>query len=138
MRNIVIDTNTVISAMLFPNSIVGKALLKATNSFQIVLSRPVWEEFYHVCTRPKFDKYMDEFDRIFFVNSLRQQAIFIEPTEIITDCRDPKDNKFLELAIASNAPFIVTGDADLLVLNPYRGVTILKSGDFLALELPEY
>ena len=61
--------------------------------------------------------------------------ITIKPTETITDCRDPKDNKFLELAVASNAPFIITGDDDLLVLNPYRDINILKSGDFLALEL---
>ena len=66
---------------------------------------------------------------------MKRKVIFIEPTEIITDCRDPKDNKFLELAVASDAQFIVTGDIDLLVLNPYRGITILKSGDFLALEL---
>jgi len=47
-------------------------------------------------------------------------------------CRDPKDNKYLELAVAANASCIVTGDQDLLVLNPFRNIPILTSADFLA------
>jgi uncharacterized protein len=137
-KNIVIDTNTVLSAMLFKDSIVGRALHKANANFQIVLSEKVWAEFQNTCSRSKFDKYLDEFDRLLFITALKQNAIFIEPTEIITDCRDSKDNKFLELAVAANAPFIITGDEDLLVLNPYRGISILKSGAFLDLELDEY
>ena len=134
-KNIVLDTNTVISAMLFSNSIARKAYDKAKNDYQIVLSKTTWAEYENVSKRSKFDKYIDELDRILFIASLNNDAIFIEPTETITDCRDPKDNKFLELAVACDAQFIVTGDDDLLVLNPYRGITILKSGDFLALEL---
>ncbi len=137
-KNIVLDTNTVISAMLSPNSIANQAFVKANDTYQIVLSTPIWEEFYHVCSRPKFNKYLDEFDRLLFITSLKQNALFVEPIQVITDCRDPKDNKFLELAIEAEALFIVTGDDDLLVLNPYRGVTILKSGGFLALDLSLY
>lgn len=137
-KNIVLDTNTVLSATLYPDSIVGRAFQKATNHYQIVLSTKVWNEYNDVITRPKFDKYLDEFDRLFFITSMKQNALFIETTEIITDCRDPKDNKFLELAVAANAPIIITGDEDLLVLNPYRDITILKSGAFLELDLSKY
>jgi hypothetical protein len=56
---------------------------------------------------------------------------FIEPKIEITECRDPKDNKFLELALAGNADCIVTGDKDLLVLNPFRGIKIISPSDFL-------
>ena len=138
MRNIVLDSNTILSAALFPNSIVHQAFEKVQAHFKIVVSEKTWEEVQNVIRRPKFDRYSMMNVRLSFLEDLHNSLIFIEPTEIITDCRDPKDNKFLELAIASDAPFIVTGDADLLVLNPYRGVIILKSGDFLALELPEY
>jgi uncharacterized protein len=135
MPPIVLDTNTLLSAALFPNSIVYKAYKKARNNYRIVLSPKIWAEATEVFKRPKFDKYVGLEYRLIFLEALKRTAIFIEPNETITDCRDPKDNKFLELAVASDAQFIVTGDDDLLVLNPYRGITILKSGDFLALEL---
>ena len=134
-KNIVLDTNTVLSATIFPKSIVGQAYDKALANFQPVISTKTNVELEHVFRRSKFDKYLAETDRLLGLQSYRQDTLFIEPTETITDCRDPKDNKFLELAVASDAQFIVTGDIDLLVLNPYRGITILKSGDFLALEL---
>ncbi len=56
---------------------------------------------------------------------------FIELAEKITVCRDPKDNKFLELAVAGNADCIVTGDKNLLILNPFRGIKIISTSDFL-------
>jgi putative PIN family toxin of toxin-antitoxin system len=56
---------------------------------------------------------------------------FIEPKTEITECRDPKDNKFLELAIAGNAECIVTGDKDLLELNPFRNIQIITPKEFL-------
>ena len=61
----------------------------------------------------------------------RQIALFIEISETINACRDPKDNKFLELAIAANAACIITGDDDLLILNPFRTIPILNASDFL-------
>jgi uncharacterized protein len=48
-------------------------------------------------------------------------------------CRDPKDEKFLELA--ANADCIVSGDKDLLVLNPFRGTLILTPREFLDLPI---
>lgn len=49
----------------------------------------------------------------------------------IIDCRDPKDNKFLELAFAGKANCIVTGDKDLLVMHPFRGINIISPFDFI-------
>jgi hypothetical protein len=134
-KNIVLDTNTVLSAMLFLNSISRKAYDKALDKCQIVVSNKVWAEYTDVFMRPKFDKYLEAADRFLFLISLQNDIIFIEPTETITDCRDPKDNKYLELAVSADTPFIITGDNDLLVLNPYRGIFILKSSDFLEIEL---
>ena len=75
-KNIVLDTNTVLSAVLFENSIVGRAFKKATDNFQIVLSTPVWNEIQDVCTRPKFDKYLDEFGRLFFIAAMEAKCCF--------------------------------------------------------------
>lgn len=55
----------------------------------------------------------------------------IAPDVSITDCRDPKDNKYLELAISANASCIISADKDLLVLHPFRGIPILNAVDFI-------
>ena len=65
------------------------------------------------------------------LNDIEKEALFIEPVVKISECRDPKDNKFLELAVAGKADCIVTGDKDLLVLNPFRGTKIISPIDFL-------
>lgn len=134
-KNIVLDTNTYVSGYIFTNSITAKALEKAQENYQLVFSEQTWAELTDVINRPKFDKYLDSSARFNILELLKEVAIFVEPTETITDCRDPKDNKFLELAVAAYAQYIVTGDIDLLILNPFRTIYILKSGDFLALEL---
>ena len=57
--------------------------------------------------------------------------LFCEISETINECRDPKDNKFLELAVSAKASCIITGDKDLLELHPFRGIPILNAADFL-------
>ncbi len=67
-----------------------------------------------------------------FLAGLLREAELIKLTEVIIDCRDAKDNKFLELAASGKADFIISGDEDLLVLNPFRGIPILTPGEFLS------
>ncbi|MFQ5771845.1 MAG: putative toxin-antitoxin system toxin component, PIN family [bacterium] len=50
-------------------------------------------------------------------------------------CRDPKDDKYLELAVSGGAKFIVSGDKDLLALNSFREISILTPEQFLRLDL---
>ena len=64
-------------------------------------------------------------------NILFRIGEFIDTKIKIAECRDPKDNKFLELAVAGNADCVITGDKDLLVLNPFRGIKIISPSDFL-------
>ena len=52
-------------------------------------------------------------------------------TKTVADCRDAKDDKYLELAFAAGAGVIVSSDADLLVLHPWRGVRILRPAEYL-------
>ena len=132
---LVLDTNTFVSALCFPQSVVRQAFNQAVNEHQIVASTLTWGELTEVINRSKFDKYIPKIQRLLFLDTVKEKVIFIEPTETITDCRDPKDNKFLELAVAANADYIITGDLDLLILNPFRTITILKSGEFINLEI---
>jgi len=55
----------------------------------------------------------------------------ITVTKQIKACRDPKYDKYLELAVACSASCIITGDKDLLVLNPFDNIPILTPADFL-------
>ncbi len=127
----VIDTNTLVSAFLFKYSTPRNAFNKASEIGRISASVETYDEFDEVFRRSKFDKYLSIATRLSIINDIKGFLIFSEIIETITDCRDPKDNKFLELAIAANASCIITGDDDLLVLNPFREIPILNASDFL-------
>jgi uncharacterized protein len=81
--------------------------------------------------RPKFDKYISQEKRLNFLGNLQQKAKLVKIKETINACRDAKDNKFLELAVSGNGDFIITGDQDLLVLNPFRKIEIITVNEFL-------
>jgi uncharacterized protein len=132
--NIVIDVNVIISALLFPNSKPNQALQKAQDLGDILMSPEVWTELEEVIARPKFNRYLDLEDRQKFLLDLYDTITpIVEFNERIFDCRDPKDNKYLELAVSGNADYLITGDEDLLVLNPFRNIRIIKVDDFLTL-----
>ncbi len=133
MRNesFVIDTNTLISAFIFKHSKPRKALQKAVDHGNILLGEQTYKELEEVFLRPKFDKYIAPEDKSLVLKEFRELAIFCEVSETITECRDPKDNKFLELAVAAKVTCIISGDADLLILNPFRNIPILNAVDFL-------
>ena len=85
---------------------------------------------YDVLSRPAFDRYIDEEDRIRFLNLLVKESILVDITEKIEECRDPKDDKFLELAVSGKADFIISGDDDLQTLNPFREIEIISPREF--------
>lgn len=89
------------------------------------------EELPEVLTRKRFRRYVDEDDIRRFLNALTQVARWIEVDVQVDACRDPKDNKFLELAVGGNAEYLVNGDEDLLILDPFGGIRILSPSAFL-------
>jgi putative PIN family toxin of toxin-antitoxin system len=130
---IVVDVNILISALLFPHSKPDLALQKAQDTGEILMSFPIWTELENVIARPKFNRYIQLEKREQFLRDLYQTITPINDIlEKITDCRDTKDNKYLELAVTGKAEYLITGDNDLLVLNPFRGIKIIKPDDFLA------
>jgi uncharacterized protein len=131
-RRFVFDTNVLISAFLFSQSKPRQALDQAQDIGVIVLSNSVLSELEEVLYRPKFDRYLTKERRQEFLENLTENAQFLDVTEQIHECRDPKDNKYLELALSGQSECIVTGDDDLLVLNPWRGIEILTAQEFLA------
>ena len=127
----VLDTNTLISAFLFKHSATKLAFDKARQLGELSASSETYNELCNVLVRPKFDKYVAFETRLLIVNEIKEFLVFREIVEKVSACRDPKDNKFLELAIAAKATCIITGDIDLLVLNPFRNIPISNAVDFL-------
>ncbi len=134
-KKLVFDTNIVVSALLTKQSVARDALDKGRSLGEILLSLEVIEELYRVLSRPAFDRYIDEEDRIRFLNLLVKEAVLVEIEEHIQECRDPKDDKFLELAVNGKSDLLVTGDQDLQVLNPFREIPIISPRQFLEIEL---
>lgn len=132
-RPIVVDTNVLISAILSPKSISALAVKKALIDYELYLSKATFEKFIEVVQRDKFKKFLEKRldERDAFISDLRESSIFIEPTYVVTDCRDPKDNKFLEVALSCQAILLVSGDKDLRDLSPYQGIEVLTPTDFL-------
>ncbi len=127
----VFDTNVIVSAFLFFHSKPAQALFKALKNGQLVLSTVTADELSEVLSRKKFDRYIHLKKRTEFLKALLQEAVFAKITERIQICRDPEDDKFIELAVSAEAECIVSSDDDLLVLNPFRDIPILTPDEFL-------
>ena len=129
----VIDTGVVVSAVLLPRSVPRQAFDLAAARGPLLVSDKTIVELDDVLRRPKFDKYVSETQRLEFLAALLREAEVVEVVDVVTECRDPKDNKFLELALSGKGSHIVTGDSDLLVLHPFRGIAIVSPQSFLAI-----
>ena len=122
-----------VSALLFKDSVPGRAFYFALAYGTLLISPETIAELTEVVNRRKFDKYLTNDERDEFLESLLTKAEIIEVVEDLKICRDPKDDKFLNLASSGEANLIVTGDNDLLILKSHFGVEILNPKDFLAL-----
>ena len=131
MTRFVFDTNVIVSALLLNDSVPARAFLQALNYGTVLISASLVRELSHVLSRERFDRYISREERDEFVDALTRESELVEITDPISVCRDPEDNRVLELAINGNATFIITGDSDLLVLNPFRDVRIVTPADFL-------
>ena len=128
---VVFDTNVLVSALLFEHSTPAQALFSAISNREVLISIALINEVHRVLYRPKFDRYITDAQREDFMLALVETGMLVEVTEAINVCRDPKDNMILELAVSGNADIIVTGDSDLLVLNPFKEIFILNPQIFL-------
>jgi putative PIN family toxin of toxin-antitoxin system len=129
----VIDTNTLVSSILIASSVPDRAVKLIRHSGIILISVATIEELQKVMNRPKFDKYVDREIRSEFIAQLTQQSELVDINEPVIACRDSKDDKFLELAVNGKADYLISGDRDLLVLHPFRGIPIITPAVFLEL-----
>ncbi|ACU04906.1 MULTISPECIES: putative toxin-antitoxin system toxin component, PIN family [Pedobacter] len=130
-RYFVFDTNALISAHLIPGSVSFKAFDLALKNGTIVSSVETWYEFSTRFIRPKFNSYLTIEKREFYILMLKNRTEFVDVKKQVTICKDPDDDKFLGLAVAADVACIVSGDKDLLILNPYENIPILTPVQFL-------
>lgn len=130
-ERIVADTNVLISRLLLPESVAATAVRKAVDEAQLLVSDATLEELADVLSRPKFDPYIDIEDRQGFFRLLSRVVERVVVTYPVKACRDPKDDKFLEVAVNGRADVIVTGDKDLLALYPFREIEIITPRGYL-------
>lgn len=132
-KTFVFDTNALVSAHLIVGSVSDQAFRRALQLGELAISEDTMLEFIEVIYRKKLDRYFkDEHARMRLIQKMEGYAITFSPIEKISDCPDSSDNKVLELALASKASCIITGDKKHLIpLHPFRGIPIITPDDFL-------
>ena len=131
IRRLVIDTNVFISAVVFPHSVPRQAVDKAIEVDILLVSASTMHELTQVLSRSKFDRYVRVKERALFLAQLGSVVEFVPIIQLIRECHDPRDDKFLEVALNGRADVIITGDADLLAMNPWRGIAIVSPSGYL-------
>ncbi|HEY3845536.1 MAG TPA: putative toxin-antitoxin system toxin component, PIN family [Acetobacteraceae bacterium] len=130
---IVIDASTIVGAAFRQGSVPWRGLMRARERDLVAMSEAVADEIREVLGRPKFAPVLTLRRQAEIVALLFTDAHWFVPTIRVTDCRDPGDDKYLELVLAANATVLVSSDRDLLSLHPWRGVPVLRPSDYLAL-----
>ena len=131
MKRVVLDTNVLVSALLFKGRLARFVDLWKNGEIIPVISRETFAELQVVLHYPKFALAADEIRAIVEDEILPFFEVADVKEEVTGACRDPYDDQFLAAAINAGAAWLVTGDKDLLVLGEYRGVKIVTPQEFL-------
>ncbi len=131
---VVIDSNILISAAIYPDSPSAEAYRTAVTFCDLFASAQTLAELEQVLFRPKFDRYFSRGGptRERFLRDYKGLAKMVEITQISTDCADAKDNQFLSLALSAGASILVSGDQKHLIpMHLYRGIAIVSAAQFV-------
>lgn len=133
----VFDTNVLVSALLSAEGASNRAVDTVLREGILLLSTEAFEELEATLHRSKFDSYLRAADREEYLALIQGASQFVEVTDQVEQSRDPDDDKFLELALSGDADVIISGDDDLQVLDPFRGIPILSPDEFLESDFTE-
>lgn len=129
---VVLDTNAVISALLFSGVSSKLVSLWQNGSITPLLSREILDEYLRVLSYPKFQLSEEEIKQLIQEEILPFAEVVKPKRRLRVVRRDPSDNKFLECAVAGKASVILSGDKDLLSLRSFRRIRIQSPAQFLA------
>jgi putative PIN family toxin of toxin-antitoxin system len=133
-ERVVIDSNVLISGLLITTTTPATALDRAVTTAQLVATTATVRELMTKLLSPKFDRYVPRERRDALLLRLAPLIEVVEVVQQIRACRDPRDDKFLEAAVNGRADVLVTGDKNLLDLNPFRSIAILTPAGYLRRE----
>ena len=127
---IVADTNIFISSFFWdgtPRKVMERII---DGKDKLFVCKEILQEVASVMARPKFNVSSEYIIR--FINSIEDVANYVAITGIVEQiCRDSEDNKILECALLANADYIITGDADLLILKEFQGIKIITANEYI-------
>lgn len=129
-KRVVFDTSSLVPACLNPDREPAQIFRRTALEHDVFISAAAFDELTAVLARDKFNAWRPLEYRLMWLRLFRESVILLASTTPIQACRDPKDDKFLELAIAADAHFLVSSDQHLLEMDPFRGVRILQLADF--------
>jgi uncharacterized protein len=130
--NVVVDTSVILSAAILPASVPARAITHVLDHCKLLHSAATIAEADRILRKARFNRYRTEKDRLDFLTLLENSGTEVDVLVPVVACRDPNDDMFLEVAVNGPADYLVSGDADLLALHPFRGIPILSPADFLA------
>lgn len=136
MMRAVVDTNILVRAVIKPSGSVGPVLQRLRRrDYLLLISRATLDELVDVLSRPRLRAKYGISDPVLraVVRLMILRGELVSPQRRIAACRDPKDDKFLEVAVGGRADVMVSGDADLLSLDPFEGIPIVTPARFLTM-----
>lgn len=128
---VILDTNLLISRVLTPSSPSAEYIRKIIDNCRLLVSQATMDEFRAVLLRFQKKNYITSEELIRIISAYNNLAEWVPIMKQVEQCRDPKDNKFLELAVNGQAEYIITGDQDLLVMNPFCNTQIITARYFV-------
>ena len=133
VSQVVLDTNVLVSALLFTGKLSRIVDLWRQGKVIPLISKETFEELRAVLEYPKFSLAPDEIQSI-IENEILPFFEVVEIQEKVRGaCRDPGDDKFIACAISASADFLVSGDKDLTGLKRYKTVKIIRVSEFLSM-----
>lgn len=133
-KRIVADTNVLVSRFILPQSVSAQVIRRVELEAKLLFSDETMLELADVLARSRFDRYVTREHREGFILQLCSLVEFVPIIRRVRECRDPDDDKILEVALNGRADVIITGDEDLLALHPWREIAILSPAEYLKLE----
>jgi putative PIN family toxin of toxin-antitoxin system len=129
-KKLVFDTSSLIPICLHPDREPAQIFKRATFHHDLFASSETIAELMEVLSRSKFDAWRSANQRMAWGMLYQSMVTVVDSMVKIEDCRDVKDNKFLEVAVSAQADILISSDIHLLELHPYRNMEILKLKDF--------
>ena len=129
-ERVVFDTSSLVPACLNPDREPANIFRRTLLAHDIFCSPATFNELASVLTREKLNAWRPLEHRLIWLGLFRESVVFIEPTTLVSECRDPKDDPFLALALSAKAKVLVSSDVHLLEMHPFQGIQILQLAAF--------